>query len=361
MKNVAVATLAAFASISVLVASELTTAAADMTPAASATEPCAPGAAPQTPAAPKNLRLSGGEDGLPEAEPEEFGSGPYVGPASDEAAEANGSHTYFNLLAARSDCHRAWHLRTQSQIDGLTTQSRSMPKVVYDPALDAARWPFLAGISDGQTKIFPLGINGTSMLLTWDLRWDKGWEYTEDGVALHGDRNKGSLGQIKSWKIMAADDSYAWTVIKTNFDRGAATGQGLGEVPFTSNTGKWLAPPAFRGGSEAYLPRLTDFYLRANTWTRMWIYVEGVIGGGIGGQTVHLSVWMADETRDPIRLYDRLPMYTTTGGLAELYMHYDSSQEGNTNPARSAWNRNVVVLRGIGMSAVQQLLQRPVR
>lgn len=360
--------LAALASVSVVGASELAdTPAGVVGSRIVAEDPCAPSLTPPTtnapPAAPTNLRIIWGSGGGEETafDGPESASGPYVAPEPDlwSMAGAGGPHAYFDMLSTRADCLVAYNLRSQAQIDSLATAGRSdirMP-VEYDPVMDAMLTQMdpsgaspHSGSTDGQKKSVRI-LATNSMLLTWDFQFDEGFTYTKST----------DLGQHKAWKIDSVDEGAAWIVIKANYARGANTGGGLASLIFTSNASKWNGPGTTNSSSETFEPRLTEFMIKANKWTRAWIYVEGTIGGGVGGELVYMSAWAADEDREPVQIYNRLAMYTPAKGFDRFHAHYDSSQDVATNGLMKSWNRNLVMLQGLTPAEVQKLLQKPVR
>lgn len=277
--------------------------------------------------------------------------------ASFEATlHASGQHTYFDALTARSDCYLAHSMRSQAQLDALPTTRGTTGKhmlVNYDEAMDAGRWAIdpsgrspSSGSTGTQQKRPKLGVAGVdSMLLTWDTRFDNGflWE-------------TGKLGQHKTWKILNESDDQ-WLGWKTSYARGASQGRGVAELLMSTQSQKFLTGSTSTSliGSEILGPRVSDFYIRPNTWTRYWFYVEGTIAEG---ETVLLSAWAADEGRNPVQLYDRIA-YLSPGMIKEFHLFYDSSQKEATNGLSQSWNRNLVVLTGLNRDAAMSLLQKP--
>lgn len=302
------------------------------------------------PSAPKNLRILIG----------------WLTAPLQATLHAAARHQYFDALTARSDCYMALSLRSQEQLDALPTRrgssERHMP-VIYDAAMDAGRWAIdpsgespNSGSTGTQQKRPILNVAGvSSMLLTWETRFDKGFlsETGKPGAS----RSERQLGQHKTWKIIAGSGDM-WVTWKTNYGRAGNQGRGeVAEMLMTSG-GKFLAGGSSNKlyGSEILGPRVSDFYIRPDTWTRYWFFVEGTIAAG---ETVHLSAWAADEGREPILLYDRLP-YLAPATLNEFHLFYDSSQKQATNTLSQSWNRNMVVLTGLTYADMLGLLQKPV-
>ena len=261
-----------------------------------------------------------------------------------DVVQARGTHPYFEALAARSDCRTAYGMRSQAELDMLPTSgvSDARKPIVYDGAMDAAKISIYAPTSaDSQQKTVPLQISAGTMLLTWDFRFDEHFRWLDDTY----------LGRHKTWRL----DPGPWVAIKTDYRQGAQAGK-LAEMYVTVPGKKFVGPGSERDG-ETLLPRLSEFYFEANTWVRVWMYVEG-----LGQPLAYLSVWVADETRGPIQLYDRNPLIPPDNGLNNLRIEYDTSAMGALNPIEMhSWNRNVVSLHNIARGSVPPLLQRPTR
>jgi hypothetical protein len=269
-----------------------------------------------------------------------------------------GSHPYFDSLVADPAVLWAYDLRSQAGLDGIETSGASEHRypVICDPAADAMLQridpaPFVepgGGSTSAEQKWATIDIHGTSMLLTWDARLGPGCAFTDAG----------DLDQHKAYRIDYGGGEFYLTW-KTDYQRGANTGLGLAEMFMSSQTKQFLGPGTTNDSSEILEPRLTEFYVQADTWTRYWFFIEGNIGGGPGGELVHFSAWAADEDREPIHLYDRLPMYTPEQGLGIFRFEFNSSQSQALNDMMHIWNRNLVVLQGLSLEEVQDLLEKP--
>lgn len=324
-----------------------------------ATQPCAPvlggggsGSAP-APSPPSGLRIIRG-DAEPQAlffdEPPE--QGPFVAEvAPAAAANENTPYPYFDGLSLRPDCLVAYHMRSQSQLDAIQTRAKSEKKqpVTYDPSLDAALFSIFAPVTtDSQQKVLPVRATGSTVLLTWDFRFDQYFRWNEAGnIATH-----------KTWRF---DDSAGgpWLALKTDYQRATNQKAGLAEFYMSVPSNKYIPPGTVRGGREIPEPRVGEFFIQANTWTRAWWMVED-----LGQAIVKVSLWVADETRGPVQLYNRVGIYAPAAGFdkALFRMEYDTSMDTATNPTEMhTWNRNYVVLSNISQAAVQGILQRPAK
>jgi hypothetical protein len=100
---------------------------------------------------------------------------------------------------------------------------------------------------------------------------------------------------------------------------------------------------------------LRNFAIAANTWTRYWVQVTP----RAGSPWWNFSMWMADESRDPVKLFDNEAVKPKGQGWERLWLEYNTS----TNAVKQGrgelvgYVRNVVVLKPLG--DVTPILQRP--
>jgi hypothetical protein len=278
--------------------------------------------------------------------------------SAEECMGVPGQYPYFDALISNPAMLFCYDMRSPSSVDVLETAESSARRypVVYDEDADAMLQridpePFVepgGGSPSAEQKWASIDINGTSMLMTWDFRMS-------DTCAHLG---TGYIGNHKAWRIDYGSGAFFLTW-KTDYAKGANTGNGLAEMFMSSQSKDFLGPGTTRDGKEILLPRLGEFYIQANTWTRYWFFIEGKIGGGPGGEVVYFSTWAADETREPVRLYDRLPMYTPPVGLNTLRFEFNASATSGLNDMMRIWNRNLVVLQGQTLEQVEALLEKP--
>ena len=339
------------------------TAASSAGGAAPQTAPCgpiltAPTPTPTTPTAPKpptNLRVivSGGGEESSESIHE---SGPYVS-ESEAASPVVDTHPYFASLISRSDCHAAYHMRSQEQLDRLETLKSGTSAlgeerypVTYDSVMDAALFRIdpRVGSTDGEHKRVNLGVTSGSMLLTWDLRFDEGHRYKNDGDLI---RHK---LYMLGWFGTGGSGDNRYLGLHTDYKNATDDGQGIAKLRPYMIGDTWLGPGTTLGSQGRVMPMANEFYIAANTWTRVWIYVEDM-----GKATSFVSIWAADTGRDPIQLQNRNAIVVPPSGLTKFWFEYDTSAEDATNVEMRSWNRNVVVLKDVTMSTVTSLLKRP--
>jgi len=102
--------------------------------------------------------------------------------------------------------------------------------------------------------------------------------------------------------------------------------------------------------NDPLAPQASTFFIEPETWTRYWALVD------IDSQNV--SLWMADETRAAVLVYDAVPI-TLTGGFQfeQFWFEYNSSQS-RTGPALTGWFTSLVVMHDV--SDVSSLLSQPI-
>lgn len=260
-----------------------------------------------------------------------------------------GKHPYYDLLTRRPDLFAAYALRSQAEIDSYkeaASSSTVRQPIVYDATADAATFTINPPVSsDVKGRYLPFAITGSSFLLTWDFRLDAGFRY----------KGEGDIRRHKSWRF---NPGPIWLAFRTDYQHASNVGQFV-EFYMTAPSGKYLGPGAGRGAphwyGEGLIPRIGDFFLQPNVWTRAWLYVEDY-----DTATCFLSLWAADEARDPVQLYDRLPYLPLPDGLKTFQIEFDTSGDQAPNGAvRHAWTRNYAVLKDIVRADVIPLLQRP--
>jgi hypothetical protein len=268
--------------------------------------------------------------------------------ASATNEKAAGAHAYFRSLASRSDCVAAYGLRKQTELDSVNTAGKRSDKkrpVVYDPAQDAARVEIYApSTTDIKGKMLPIGINSGSMLLTWEFKFDENFRFVKEG----------NVSRHKTWRINPGP----WLAVRTDYKHASRQGK-FAELLFSMPAKRFLGPGARRGApgwfGEMLQPQRATFYFEPDTWVRVWIFVDG-----LDKDVCYLSVWAADEKRDPVQLYDKVALIPNANGIGNFQIEYDTSGDTANNPKEMhAWNRNVVVLHNIPSAEVTGLLKRP--
>ena len=174
------------------------------------------------------------------------------------------------------------------------------------------------GTEDGHTYIF-----------TWDTWWGREFDFENTGI-----------GNYKTFQFGAP---LYWFQIQTYFRD--APGPDIGAVGGVALLG------ANKSQSEAFGPNVIDgyplkpqvgnFIIRPETWTRYWVMVEQNAGGWDP-----TTMWVADENRDAVKIFDRLQL-NVPGSIGVFWLEFNTSANPLT-PGRGtlvAYVRNWVALR----------------
>jgi len=284
-------------------------------------------------------------------------------------------HTYYDTLVALPQRVGAWSLRTQAQINSLKKAAPGTPSLffVYDPAMDAAK--YVRNPVEGQGTSIPQGeqlrmpvANFTSgdILFVWDF-----W-YGEEWVT-----NRGVLRAMKTFQIRLNGDKrfLTWTnaAMLNNALPFLSRPHASGALASTPNpegltAGDPYKPPG-GGGALGYDGPRT----RVKEWTRYWVRYEmarpasdpiwadwkaqnsidglGRSSKDLSGTWMAFSLWMAQESLPPTRLWWRVPVdaFDSTGApvrISAFEYEFNTSTSGMalTGPL-IGYGRNVVVLR----------------
>jgi hypothetical protein len=257
----------------------------------------------------------------------------------------------------RPDCLAAYHLRSDAQLDSLETLKSGVSEVGemrfpvdYDSAVDGALFRIdpRVGSTDAEHKRLGIGISDGSMLLTWELRFDGGHEYVADGYLT---RHK---TYMIGWRGANGSGDNRWLGLRTEYVNAAQAKRGVAEFQAYMVGPTYLAPGTTMGAQSSILPVAGTFFIEANTWTRVWVFLQD-----IDKPVSYVSVWVADATRGPVQLQNRNAVIVPPGGITKFWFEYDTSQEDALNPEMRSWNRNFVVLKNVPAGDVPGLLLRP--
>jgi hypothetical protein len=257
-------------------------------------------------------------------------------------------HGYFDALSKRADVLASYSLRDPKQlarkVDGGFAHCGSCPLfVTYDPIndpdprkQDAAK--IVVGGNNLQNQVrFPIPATAGSLLLTWDAWFGKEWARSNTG-----------LTSYKTWQIA----SPAETIWLETRNRWRETGS-----LYTVDT-------RFYGNSTMYGANVTDndplgpmagaFAVQPETWVRYWVFLKPA------GAFYEYSLWVADETREPVKVLDKLLVKLNSVGPRAFWIEYNTSTTEiiGTRPLVS-YNRNLVMLAGLDDPT--PLLQKPVK
>ena len=329
------------------------------------TAPCAP-VIGKRPAPPGSLRIIGEMLRLPRVwiEPasaeDEHVSGPHAAP--DDGAMLLDPNAYFDTLSVRGDCMVAYSLRDMNQLLAFMDQANPSIKpwdVTYDPThdpdprrQDAAKVVVPADVVSLPNNVrLPVPDVGTdSLFVTWDSWMGSEFAYQYTGI-----------GNYKHFQFTSPDR--IWTEVKSDFDQAVKDAPGavaMVMVRSYAQMGGGLLGPNVTD-VQPLSPQVGQFPIMAEKWTRYWAFFNPV------GGWYEFSLWLADASRGPVLVLDRLqikPNYPAGAtGWQSFWLEYNTSDHGLATgfPARVGYARNVVMLRGVGASAVPGLLQRPVQ
>jgi len=288
---------------------------------------------------------------------------------------SGGGNAYYDTLVALPQRVGAWSLRSQAQINSLKKAAAGTPSLFffYDPAMDAAKYvrnPVEGqgtSIPGGEQLRMPLGnITSGDVLVIWDFWYGDEWV-----------TNKGYLRAMKTFQIRLNGDKRFFTytngAILNNalpfLSRPHASGA-LGGTPNPEGltAGDPYKPPG-GGGALGYDGPRT----RVKEWTRYWVRYEmarpasdpiwadwkaqnsidalGRSSANLSGTWMAFSLWMAQESLPPTRLWWRVPVdaVDSTGApvrISSFEYEFNTSTSGMalTGPL-IGYGRNVVVLR----------------
>jgi glucuronoarabinoxylan endo-1,4-beta-xylanase len=314
------------------------------------------------------------------------------------------SHDYFNALVKSAQHAASYDLRNQAQLVQYSQKrSDGTQDVNYvwssdtDPRKqDAAK---LIIPSDGttvksssnQNSILQVRVPmpamelGHSYLVTWDGWYGAEWEYARHEIASHkafqfdGPDRPGGAAKI-------------WMEINHGYQGNKVVPVGPDEVAHTrmrhyaisirqSSSGTWFGVPAgpnVATGSTSQTPMQphTPFISAPERWVRYWVLFEygmdtksiadyngGPLPDGWTDQKGTLmSMWVADENREAVQVYNRLQVTLWTPGIRKFWIEINTSTnevKANRGPM-TAYFRNIAILKDVAYDAMKPLLQRPV-
>jgi hypothetical protein len=179
--------------------------------------------------------------------------------------------------------------------------------------------------------------DGHTYLFVWDAYWTN--SYMNSGLWNHKTFNLLSSG---IWLEPGSRYDSRLAEFDPSVHVAELRVRGYGEVgPGVTNT-------------QPLEPRV-NFMIKRSVWTRYWVQIEQR-----AGDYDYMDMWIADETRDAVRTYTRLPLIVQGGSIDEFYLEWNTSTDehvrGDTRDFVS-YVRNVVVLRDAGDPT--KFLQRP--
>jgi hypothetical protein len=315
-----------------------------------------------------------------------------VSPLSEPAPPSDGTaHTYFNSLTARSDHWRSYSLRDQEQLLRYGPPNYQDINYIwpYDPdprRQDAAK---LVIPSDGsgvksetnrnsihQVRV-PMGPMelGHTYLVTWDAWYGNEWREEISGIPAHkafqfdGPDRLGGLAKIW-WEIHHAYKSVSAYPVASNEVARLSVRHYASKMRQLED-GTWVGVPVgpnVTSGSTSDTP-ITPYHqinVKPERWVRHWQLIEY----GMDPENWRsnppgtlMSLWVADEDRSPVQVYNRLQVTLYPPGVREFWIEFNTStnEVKARRPDLVAYFRNVVILKDVGFTNVPKVFQRPLR
>jgi hypothetical protein len=305
-----------------------------------------------------------------------------IGVARDLKPISGTAHDYFNALTKIREHFASWSLRDQQQLDGLTGPRKSN-YFTYSPTSDtyARRQDgakFYKPVDDkigtesdsipgNQQLRMPIGIDRGSVLITWDFWYGPEFRH-----------NVGRVVNYKTFQIRQGDGASRsggrWWTLLNRFNARLADDEFARAFDSLNRSGFPLPPgavdrkpiaPAGAGavGGEA-------FAVKYGKWTRYWVEIALSVPADdprwndwkslsdgtkkLTGTWHMISLWMADESTDPVRILYRVPWRMKASHVASFDFEFNTSTKP---PAQKGplvgYGRNVIVLKDY------QLPQKP--
>ncbi|BCS33195.1 hypothetical protein TBR22_A24220 [Luteitalea sp. TBR-22] len=288
-----------------------------------------------------------------------LGQGRQASPATGSADE----HAYFASLVGSKDHVASYSLRDPAQLkprqDGGYAQSAKRPlAVTYAPGADT--YPLKqdaakilisqrANSLPNQVRL-PLRHDPTGFVVTWDAWWGEEFQYAISGIEDYKAFQLESGGRI-------------WTEVRARFRRAQRFPRAVAVIDVRQYGGagdrKGSKAGGVKFGSGGLGGIKEAFAIAPATWTRYWVRLTPRPGGD--GRW-DFSLWVADETRDPVLLYDKEGVRPNEKSQQweRFWLEYNTSTK-DIKPGRPelvAYARNVVVLRPT--VDMKDILRRPI-
>lgn len=282
-----------------------------------------------------------GEDAGPEDDAGDVDSGPRADANFPDGGPFEGDHAYFDFLVAQPEHYHSRAYRSMEQI--IEDSGRTRSRVDYDPAQDAARWTFgpdvgsMTAADQLRTFFEPLTEENQNAFYTWEGRWSALWMTNRGGIETH---KAFQIGGIEGGRTPRGLEP------RTRFSR-AMDG-------FVASTDCRIYgwSPSAPGPADTFADLDAEFDVAPETWTRYWMFIDW--------ENLQVSMWVGDETRAPIAIYDRSEFNSMSpAALESFWFEFNSSQSRSDPETLYTWGRNLVVLRNIaGHAAALSLVEQ---
>jgi hypothetical protein len=189
----------------------------------------------------------------------------------------------------------------------------------------------------------PVGTqDGHTYLATWD--------------AWYGNELRRSVSGLKNWKTFQFDarkrqggDAGIWFEVRTRFDI-APTSNDVAQVDARGYS-RPFGPNVTR--DQPLAPQVGTFVIKPETWVRYWVLIEQN-----ASDWDLMSLWVADENHDPVKIIDRL-QFENYGLIEKFRLEFNTSTYSLTVNRGDvvAYVRNWVMLRDPANPT--SIMQRP--
>jgi len=249
---------------------------------------------------------------------------------------SDAQYPYFDWLAAQSQTTLAISYRTDAEIQADTGRNqRPNALISYDAGRDAARAHFPPGLGSYSTTQIRPGFYGNffhvdsgNVLFTWDVQYSQTFDtFPAEGIRTHKAYQLSYNGGGDSRRIE----------IRTRFSDAGAGEIAKIDVRRYVWGGEGDSAPMGRGGCGGQC-QLNEFTVMPETWTRFWAFVDF--------ESAQFSLWVADENRAPVQLFDNYPLVITSP-LNAFWFEWNSSQSRTGGADAYIWFRNFVVMRDL--------------
>jgi hypothetical protein len=245
-------------------------------------------------------------------------------------------HPYFDELASMPQAILVRSYRDQATIELDRNQSGGAYErsdLLYDAQKDGVRFVFSSNNANPRSALRPDfdgagSVASGNLFYTWESYWDGRWA---------DPANRGPMVTHKTFQLgnLESATDQRRIEIRTHYGDSSSI---IGENDFRRY--RWSA-----SGPDQPLPgQQNRFAIKTETWTRYFAFVDF--------DRRQLSVWVADEDRQPVVLMDQFqftsmdPGSGLAHGLNSFWFQYNSSQD-RTGPELYTWARNLVVLRNV--------------
>lgn len=259
----------------------------------------------------------------------------------DETNPAGGPHDYYEELIARGDLflNESFRSRFLYNTEGGTPPAGQRTGTVtyaYDNTdtfalkQDAAKVSFAAnskGLSYKHKQPMALTAGSGQYLITWDVYHDESMQ-TERNI----------VNTYKAWQIYT---SAIFFEIRYRLSSGALP-TSIAPIDVRAYEEAYYGPGTTKGAGDAVQPQINAFAIAPNTWTRFWLLID-LKADGVS-EYDEWSLWVADETRDAVQLFDRLKYNVIPYGIKKFWVEFDTSQSPRVGGEIVSYLRNWVVL-----------------